>query len=270
MSLSITPPPGEPRLPSSAPESGAAPIGASPAAEVSVSLPGVVRGPVPRVSLRLGAKRAFDIAISAALLVILLPVFVIVALLVRLDSPGPALFRCKRTGHRGGSLDLLKFRKMACDARGGPLTTEEDVRLTRVGRWLTKYKLDELPQLWQVLKGEMSLVGPRPEDPGFVERYADDYRDHILTVRPGIFGLSQLAFARENRILDPNDPVGHYVAQILPQKVALDRMYASRHDLWLDVRILVWSCVAVVLRRPVAVNRGSAAMGIRRRKRSRT
>jgi lipopolysaccharide/colanic/teichoic acid biosynthesis glycosyltransferase len=189
-----------------------------------------------------------------------------VALLVRLDSPGPAFFRCDRVGYRGRRLAVLKFRKMVCDATGGPLTTAEDARFTRLGSWLTKYKLDELPQLWQVLTGEMSLVGPRPEDVSFVERYADDYHSHILTVRPGIFGLSQLAFARENRILDPDDPIGHYVARILPQKVALDRMYAATHNPWLDLRILFWSCVAVILRRPVAVNRQSAVMTLRRRK----
>jgi lipopolysaccharide/colanic/teichoic acid biosynthesis glycosyltransferase len=210
-------------------------------------------------------KRSVDIAISAALLMLLLPLLLAVAALVRLDSPGPVLFRCNRTGYRGRSLKLLKFRKMACDSKGGPLTTEADVRLTRFGRRLTKYKLDELPQLWQVLKGEMSLVGPRPEDPDFVRRYADDYYGHILTVRPGIVGLSQLAFARENHILDPADPVGHYVARILPQKVALDRMYAATHNASLDARILFWSWVAVVLRRPVAVDRDSAAMTIRRR-----
>jgi lipopolysaccharide/colanic/teichoic acid biosynthesis glycosyltransferase len=215
-------------------------------------------------------KRGFDIVVSAVLLVVLLPVLVTVAVLIRLDSPGPAFFRCERAGYRGRRIRVLKFRKMACDAEGGPLTTAEDARFTRLGRQLTKYKLDELPQIWQVLTGEMSLVGPRPEDIDFVARHAETYQQHILMVRPGIFGLSQLAFARENGILDPDDPVGHYVARILPQKVTLDRMYAAEHDLRLDLRILFWSCVAVVLRRPVAVDRSSAAMRIRHRDRDRT
>jgi lipopolysaccharide/colanic/teichoic acid biosynthesis glycosyltransferase len=214
-------------------------------------------------------KRSFDIVVSAVLLLLLLPVLVILAVLIRIDSPGPVVFRCERAGYRGRRIRLIKFRKMACDAQGGPLTTAEDARFTRLGRRLTKYKLDELPQLWQVLTGEMSLVGPRPEDMKFVARHADAYRQEILTVRPGVFGLSQLAFARENGILDPGDPVGHYIERILPQKVALDRMYAAEHDLWLDLQILFWSGVAVLLRRPVAVSRTSAEMRIRRRDRHR-
>jgi lipopolysaccharide/colanic/teichoic acid biosynthesis glycosyltransferase len=254
-SISITPPSGEPQRASSD----------TMRAATSQTLP-----PVSRTVVVRAAKRGFDVVVSALLLLVLLPLLAIVALLVRLDSPGPVFFRCERAGYRGRSLRVLKFRKMACDASGGPLTTAEDARFTRVGRWLTKYKLDELPQIWQVLKGEMSLVGPRPEDRGFVARHAAAYHERILTVRPGIFGLSQLAFAHENGILDPADPVGHYVARILPQKVALDQMYAAHHDLRLDLRILFWSCIAVVLRRPVAVDRGSAAMRVRRRDRERT
>ena len=252
-SISITPPPGEPQLPTSQRAPGAS---SEPLAPSSRAL--VIRA----------VKRGFDVVVSALLLLLLLPLLAAVALLVRLDSPGPAFFRCTRAGYRGRPLRVLKFRKMACDAAGGPLTTAEDARFTRLGRSLTKYKLDELPQLWQVLRGEMSLVGPRPEDAEFVARHAAAY-ERILSVRPGIFGLSQLAFARENGILDPTDPIGHYVARILPQKVALDQMYAAHHDLRLDLRILFWSSVAVVLRRPVAVDRSSAAMRVRHRRRDR-
>ena len=122
---------------------------------------------------------------------------------------------------------MLKFRKMHPGATGAPLTAAQDERFTRVGRLLSKTKLDELPQLWHVLRGEMSLIGPRPEDPTFVALHADEYED-ILAVRPGISGLSQLAFADERRILSREDPMSHYVERLLPQKCAIDRLYASQ------------------------------------------
>jgi lipopolysaccharide/colanic/teichoic acid biosynthesis glycosyltransferase len=121
-----------------------------------------------------------------------------------------------------------------------------------------------MPQLWNVLRGEMSLVGPRPETQGFVERHRDEYEE-ILSVRPGLVGLSQIAFVAEGSILDAEDPLAHYVSTILPQKVTLDVMYARRRTLLLDLRILAWSLVAVILRREVAVNRQTGRMNLRRR-----
>jgi lipopolysaccharide/colanic/teichoic acid biosynthesis glycosyltransferase len=139
-----------------------------------------------------------------------------------------------------------------------------DERLTRLGAWLARTKLDELPQLWHVLRGEMSLVGPRPESPSFVARFQSDY-DVILRVRPGLTGYTQLAFAREGSILDPRDPQGHYVDALLPQKVGLDRLYAGRVSTRRDLSILVATFVTVVLRQPVAVHRDTAALTLRRR-----
>src|SRR5690349_19986548 len=159
-----------------------------------------------------------DIALSALALLLLSPLFAVIALLVVLDSPGPVIFRADRVGFRGRPLRMLKFRKMRTGARGMALTVHGDQRLTRLGCWLVRTKLDELPQLWHVLRGEMSLVGPRPESPDFVARFKTDY-DVILRVRPGITGYTQLAFAREGAILDPNDPQGHYVQALLPQKI---------------------------------------------------
>ena len=149
-------------------------------------------------------------------------------------------------------------------AGGIALTMEDDDRFTRIGEWLTKLKLDELPQLWHVLTGEMSLIGPRPEVASFVAHHRAEYRE-ILSVRPGVLGWSQLAFAEESCILDDADPLGHYVARILPQKVSLDVLYATTRTVALDVRILLWSVVAVVLRRRVAVHRGDGRMNLRRR-----
>jgi lipopolysaccharide/colanic/teichoic acid biosynthesis glycosyltransferase len=168
-------------------------------------------------------------------------------------------------GYRGRPLRMLKFRKMHPDASSGPgITVDDDHRFTRVGVWLAKLKLDEIPQLWHVLRGEMSLVGPRPEDPRFVDRHADEYAT-ILQVRPGITGLSQIAFAEEARILDDDSPLEHYLERILPQKLGLDRMYATGYTIWFDLRILFWTVMAVLARKPVAVHRDSGAMNLRRR-----
>jgi lipopolysaccharide/colanic/teichoic acid biosynthesis glycosyltransferase len=209
------------------------------------------------------AKRALDLLVASTLLLVLLPLIAVVSAAIRLDSRGPAFFRCRRVGYGGREFGMLKFRKMVHDAAGGALTAPEDARFTRFGRVLAKTKLDEIPQLWNVLKGEMSLVGPRPEDAGFVAICADEYR-HILTVRPGITGLSQLAFARESEILDPEDRHGHYVSKLLPAKAQIDCLYVSRRSLAMDIKILFWTAAAVLLRLEVAVHRQSGRLTRRR------
>jgi lipopolysaccharide/colanic/teichoic acid biosynthesis glycosyltransferase len=211
-------------------------------------------------------KRALDIALAGALLLVLLPVIVALAILVRLDSRGPVFYRCDRVGLRGRPFRMLKFRKMVSDAHGLPLTLASDDRFTRIGRFLARYKFDELPQLWNVLVGQMSIVGPRPETSEFVERYPGEFYGAILRVRPGIVGLSQIAFADESAVLDVADPVGHYVRRILPQKIALDAMYARELSIGRDMAIFFWALVTVLLRKPVAVHRETAAMNLRRRK----
>jgi lipopolysaccharide/colanic/teichoic acid biosynthesis glycosyltransferase len=217
-----------------------------------------------RDALRAAAKRAFDVVVAAVALTALLPLMLLIALLVVIDSPGPVFYRATRAGFRGRPLHMLKFRKMRVDAHGARLTLADDDRLTGVGAWLATTKLDELPQLWHVLWGEMSLVGPRPESPSCVERYPDDYRV-ILSVRPGITGYTQLAFAREGTILDPRDPERHYLTGLLPQKVALDRLYASRPSVRRDLRILDATILTVVFRRELAVDRRTGALTLRRR-----
>jgi len=209
------------------------------------------------------AKRVLDVAVAATLLVLTAPLFLAVAVFIKIDSRGPVFYRCRRVGFQGREIAMLKFRKMKDRATGAALTVADDDRLTSVGRVLARTKLDELPQLWNVLKGEMSLVGPRPEDPEFVARYPKEYT-RILHVRPGVTGLCQLAFAKESTILDAADRVGDYVSRLLPQKVALDTLYATRRSLAMDVRILVWTAVAVIGRCDVAVNREAGRMSIRR------
>ncbi len=214
-----------------------------------------------------GAKRAIDIVVAALVLILTIPITMAVVIAILVESPGPVFYRAQRVGRNGRPLRMLKFRKMRPDATGVALTVDADDRLTRVGAVLTRTRLDELPQFWHVLRGEMSLIGPRPEDPGFVARRPEDFR-RILQVRPGISGLSQLAYAEESRILSRDagdDPVGHYVERILPQKCLLDQLYVDRATVLTDIRIVLWTLVAVVLRKPVAVNRGTGGTSVRRR-----
>jgi lipopolysaccharide/colanic/teichoic acid biosynthesis glycosyltransferase len=208
--------------------------------------------------------RMVDAVVAATLLFLLLPLILLSAIAVRLDSPGPAFFRVERIGWRGAILRMLKFRKMHDDASGPALTMENDTRFTRLGPLLARLKLDEIPQLWHVLTGDMSLVGPRPESLEFVTLHRDEYAE-ILSVRPGITGLSQVAFAEESRILDDANPVNHYVGRILPQKVALDLIYARERTCWMNLKVLFWTAAAVVMRRQVAVHRETGKMNLRKR-----
>jgi lipopolysaccharide/colanic/teichoic acid biosynthesis glycosyltransferase len=208
------------------------------------------------------AKRLIDVFGAGLLLFLTLPLLLICALAIKLDSRGPVLYRASRVGRGGRPLGMLKFRKMHVDATGPALTAPDDDRFTRVGRVLAATKVDELPQLLNVLRGEMSLVGPRPEDPSFVRLHEDAY-GQILEVRPGITGLSQLAFAREARILAKGHRLDDYVRRILPQKMAIDLLYARRFSPLMDVRILLWTLVAVVLGREIAVHRETGALNFR-------
>jgi lipopolysaccharide/colanic/teichoic acid biosynthesis glycosyltransferase len=216
-----------------------------------------------RALLLRATKRTIDVTVSALVLVLSLPAMAVIALAITLESPGPVFYRAERVGLRGRPLRMLKFRKMRHDARGLALTARNDSRLTRAGAFLARTRLDELPQFWNVLRGDMSLIGPRPEDPAFVAERPGDYEE-ILTVRPGISGLSQLAYADERAILSDDDPVGDYLARVLPQKCALDRLYVRRATPLTDVRIALWTLAAVVLRVPVAVHRGTGATSSRR------
>jgi lipopolysaccharide/colanic/teichoic acid biosynthesis glycosyltransferase len=223
--------------------------------------------PAPvRASWRPAVKRMLDVTTAAILLVLMLVPLVLIALAIKLDSRGPVFFRVTRVGHRGRTLRMLKFRKMHHDAIGIPLTAADDPRLTRFGRVLARTRLDELPQLWDVVRGRMSIVGPRPEDPIFVAIHAEAY-EHILKVRPGMTGLSQLAFVEEHKILDEKDLVADYVRRILPQKIGLDTLYADTYRVRMDLAVLGWTVAATVLRRPVAVHRTTGKMNVRRRAR---
>ena len=210
------------------------------------------------------AKRSYDVAFGLLLLLVLSPLMIALALAIKLDSSGPVLYRSRRVGLRGREFSMLKFRKMHRDAAGPPLTSRNDDRLTRIGSFLSRTKLDELPQLWNVVRGEMSLVGPRPEDPQFVTLYPTGFVA-VLEARPGITGLSQLAFAKEDRILERPELAGSYVDRLLPAKIAIDTLYVRRRSIVRDTFILAWTAAAILFGVDVAVDRETGSLSIRRR-----
>lgn len=214
--------------------------------------------------LDLTALRILDIAVSLSILLFLLPFLVCLAAAIKLESRGPLFYRCRRVGYRGTELDMLKFRKMRVGAAGPALTRADDERFTGLGRFLAHSKLDEVPQFWNVLRGQMSLVGPRPEDPQFVRLHPAAY-EAIVSVKPGVTGYCQLAFAKENEILDGNDVQADYVERLLPQKVELDLLYASQRSLKTNLSVMAWTAIAIVTRRDIAVNRKTGVLTVRRR-----
>ena len=209
-------------------------------------------------------RRLVDITVAATVLMLLLPFIALLALAIKLDSPGPVFYGCRRVGLGGRDLLMRKFRKMRISVAGLPLTISGDERFTRLGHFLATTKLDELPQLWNVLTGSMTFVGPRPEDANFVSLRPGDFEE-ILRVKPGITGLSQLAFVKESEILDPHDPVADYVDRLLPQKAGIDRLYVARRSVLMDLRILAWTVIAIFCRVDVSVNRATGCLTRRSR-----
>ena len=186
-------------------------------------------------------KRAFDLLAAGLGLLLLSPVFLAIAVAVRLDSPGPVFFRQERVGRSGRPFRIYKFRSMRVDAEklGGQLTVSRDPRVTRVGALLRKAKLDELPQLINVVTGDMSLVGPRPEVPRYVAKY-DDRQRRVLEVRPGITDPASIEYRNENDLLDAaTDPEATYLREIMPAKLELNLTYLERRSLVSDVAIIL-------------------------------
>jgi lipopolysaccharide/colanic/teichoic acid biosynthesis glycosyltransferase len=196
------------------------------------------------------AKRLFDILLSIVGLVVLLPLISVIALLIRLDSQGTAFYQGERMGRFGKPFKMLKFRTMVvnADKMGASSTANDDPRITRVGCLLRKYKLDELPQLINVLKGEMSFVGPRPEVQRFVDLFTEEEKA-ILTVRPGITDWASLWDSDEGTILaGSTDPDKDYMEKIRPEKIRLQLKYVRERSLWNDLVILLQTIRAVVVR----------------------
>ncbi len=194
-------------------------------------------------------KRLFDLVFSGLGLLFLLPLFLFLAFLIKLDSPGPVFFRQVRVGRHGVHFRIHKFRTMSVDAetKGLQLTTGNDRRITRVGQWLRKYKLDELAQLVDVVLGKMSLVGPRPEVPRYIAMYPKAAKEIILSVRPGITDLASIEFKDENDILAVSkDPERDYIEKILPRKIYFYQKYVSERSLWFDLVLIFKTIRAIV------------------------
>lgn len=187
------------------------------------------------------AKRAFDLVFSAAVLLLLSPLLLAVAAWIRLDSRGPVFFRQLRVGRHGREFRILKFRTMHVDApsKGPQITVGGDPRITRSGRLLRKYKIDEFPQFINVLLGDMSVVGPRPEVPRYVAMYPPATRELVLSVRPGITDLASIEYRDENELLGRSaDPERTYVEQVMPAKLAFCERYVRERSFAGDLGII--------------------------------
>jgi lipopolysaccharide/colanic/teichoic acid biosynthesis glycosyltransferase len=211
----------------------------------------VQNGDVPAQPSRgtIAAKRIVDIVGSALGLLLLLPVFVLIAVIIKIDSSGPVFFRQERVGLRGRPFRIFKFRSMVASAprMGTALTVRGDARITRVGLLLRRSKLDELPQLINVIVGEMSIVGPRPEVPELIKFYTPDQRAIILSMRPGITDYAAILYRNESSLLDGEcDPVGVYRREIMPIKFAYYERYSREVGILNDLRIILATILLLV------------------------
>jgi len=195
-------------------------------------------------------KRVFDFVVSAFGIVVLFPLLILTALLVKLDSPGPVLFKQQRMGTGFRPFWIYKFRTMRKSLEQGPnITIGNDPRITGIGRLLRQTKIDELPQLINILRGEMSFVGPRPELPQYVQLYRNEYQQ-ILTVRPGLTDLASLKYRDEAALLaNAENPEEEYVKRVLPDKITLARDYIQRASFFFDLRLILKTILQLVLGR---------------------
>ena len=193
-------------------------------------------------------KRSFDIFVSFMGLVVFSPILILLSLWIKLGSRGPLFYRGVRVGKNGKTFRIFKFRTMVVDAEkiGGSSTAEDDPRITKAGKFLRRYKMDELPQLWNVLLGEMSFVGPRPQVEWAVELYTLKERQ-LLNVRPGITDYASLVFRNEGEILKGStDPDKDYLEKIAPEKIRLGLLYAKTHTLLIDIKVILATVFAIL------------------------
>lgn len=194
-------------------------------------------------------KRLFDIFGSFFGLIVASPVLLVIAFLIKKEDQGPVFYRGERTGKEGRVFRIFKFRTMVVNAEklGGPSTSADDLRLTKIGKFLRKHNLDELPQLIDVLRGKMSFVGPRPEVPSEIETYDQESKKIILSVRPGMTDLATLVNLHEEETLKgAEDPHQAYREKIKPEKICLAKEYVQKQSFWLDIRILIKTLISAV------------------------
>lgn len=193
-------------------------------------------------------KRTFDILVSFVAIVILFPFFIVVSILIKVDSKGPVIFRQVRVGKNEKNFEILKFRTMVTDAEkiGKQITIGEDKRITKIGRFLRKYKLDEFPQLFNVLKGDMSFVGPRPEVPRYTSLYTDEQKE-VFKVRPGITDYASIKYRNENEILgESENPEETYINKIMNDKLKINLEYLKRKSIIEDIKIIFKTLVKII------------------------
>lgn len=194
-------------------------------------------------------KRVLDITVSFAGLIVLSPLFALLAIAIRRDSPGPVFYRGLRLGKGDKPFWILKFRTMREEpaSYAGPrLTAQDDTRITPLGKWLRDTKLNEFPQLWNVLIGEMSLVGPRPEDPELAVSWPPDVRAEVLSIRPGITSPASVLYRDEEELLSSQTLMSTYLGEILPSKLRLDQLYVRRRSLLVDMDVLFWTFLVLI------------------------
>lgn len=195
------------------------------------------------------AKRIFDLFFSTVGVVVLAPLFVIISVWIKMDTPGPVFFRQERVGKSGRPFRIYKFRTMCLDAqsKGRQITVGDDPRITHSGKLLRQYKIDELPQLLNVISGDMSLVGPRPEVPRYVSLYPQEIRTQVLSVKPGITDYASIEYRDENAILGKaTDPDAAYITEVMPAKLRYYERYVAERSLWVDFKIILATLRAIV------------------------
>jgi lipopolysaccharide/colanic/teichoic acid biosynthesis glycosyltransferase len=194
-------------------------------------------------------KRIFDLTVSAILLVLFAPFYLLIALLIKLDSQGPVHFKALRVGKNGTLFNLFKFRTMKVNSSklGPAITQKADPRITRVGKVLREIKVDEIPQLWNVIRGDMSLVGPRPEDPRYVEKYDEEQRK-VLLVKPGLSSPASIEYRHEEKLLSTqaDNLEDYYVRQVMPKKLKIDLDYVENQSLIRDVAICFKTAYTII------------------------
>ena len=188
-------------------------------------------------------KRSFDVISAFMALLLLMPLLLLVSLLIKLTMPGPVLFRQTRIGFGGRPFTIYKFRSMKVNRSKVSITLSSDNRITPLGRFLRRSKIDELPQLWNILRGDMSVVGPRPDVPGYSDKLQGSDQ-LLLTVRPGLTGLDSVSYPDEETILDQQpDPQKYYDEVLWPDKVRLNLAYIKNRSFWMDIAIILFTVV---------------------------